>query len=160
MNIKYKKILMISTFLLQIDQLSKLFIRNNYPFSYLKSVYGKGQVIIDKIFYISNVENTGAAWGSFSGNTIFLSFLSIIIFWVLFKFAMKEKLNNLKTIYYGMLFAGILGNLIDRLLLGYVTDFLNFYIFSYDYPVFNFADIFIVFGVLLCLIDIARGEGL
>ena len=65
-----------------------------------------------------------------------------------------------KTIYYGMLFAGILGNLIDRLFFGYVTDFLNFYIFSYDYPVFNFADIFIVVGVLLCLIDIARGEGL
>ena len=160
MKKKCKLLLMISLFLLQFDQLSKLFIRNNYPFSCLKSIYGKGQVIIDKFFYISNVENSGAAWGNFSGNTIFLSFISILIFLILFKYAMKEKLNNLKTIYYGMLFAGILGNLIDRLFFGYVTDFLNFYIFSYDYPVFNFADIFIVVGVLLCLIDIARGEGL
>ena len=158
MNIKHKLLLMISLFLLQIDQLSKMFIKNNYPFSSLKNISGKGNEIIHNFFYITKLENTGAAWGSFSGNIILISVISIVVFILLLRFVLKEKLNTYRIIYYSMLFAGIIGNLIDRLFFGYVTDFLNFYIFSYDYPVFNIADIFIVVGVLLCLIDLARGE--
>jgi signal peptidase II len=155
---KYKKILLLSVFLLQLDQLSKIFIRDSFPFSNLKLVTDKGNQVIPNFFYITKIENTGAAWGSLSGNTVLLSVISILVFFLLLKYVLKEKLNSLRTIYYSMLFAGILGNLIDRLFFGYVTDFLNFYIFSYDYPVFNIADIFIVLGVFLCLIDIARGE--
>ena len=157
MRKKYKLLLLLSIFLIQLDQLSKLFIRDNYPFSGLKFLYEKGNQIIPNFFYITNVENTGAAWGSFSGNISLLSIISIFVFILLLKYVLSEKLNNFKVFYYGLLFAGIIGNLIDRLALGYVTDFLNFYIFSYDYPVFNLADIFIVVGVLLCLVDIIRG---
>ena len=57
-----------------------------------------------------------------------------------------------------MLFAGIIGNFIDRLVNGFVIDYLNFYIFGYDYPVFNIADIFIVLGIILMIIDVIRGE--
>jgi signal peptidase II len=56
------------------------------------------------------------------------------------------------------LFSGIIGNLIDRIFNGYVLDFLNFYILGYDYPVFNMANIFIVLGVVLMIIDVVRGE--
>ena len=48
---------------------------------------------------------------------------------------------------------GIVGNLFDRLVRGYVIDFLNFNIFSYDFPVFNIADTFIVVGIILILIE-------
>ena len=158
MNKKTKKLFMLSLLLLQFDQLSKIFIRCNYPFSNLKEIPLKGQELIHNFFYITKVENTGAAWGNFSGNIVFLSIVSVFVFFMLFNYAIKEKLSNYKIIYYSMLFAGILGNLIDRVFFVFVTDFLNFYIFSYDYPVFNVADIFIVVGVLLYIIDIARGE--
>ena len=55
-----------------------------------------------------------------------------------------------------MLIGGILGNLIDRIFRGYVVDFLDFKIFGYDYPVFNFADIFITISIIFIIIDIIR----
>ena len=59
---------------------------------------------------------------------------------------------------FGLLLGGLSGNLIDRLFFGYVRDFLDFYIFGYDYPVFNIADICIVFGVILLIIAVLKGE--
>ena len=53
---------------------------------------------------------------------------------------------------------GIIGNLLDRVLFGYVRDFFNFYIIGYDFPVFNVADIFIVLGVFILIISILKGE--
>ena len=51
-----------------------------------------------------------------------------------------------------MLLAGIIGNLIDRIIYGYVIDFLDFTIFNYNYPIFNIADTFIVIGILILII--------
>ena len=61
---------------------------------------------------------------------------------------------------FSFLYSGILGNLIDRVFRGYVIDFLDFNIFGYDYPVFNFADICIVFGIILMIIAIIKKEDL
>ena len=57
-----------------------------------------------------------------------------------------------------MLLGGILGNLSDRILFGYVKDFISLYIFGYSFPVFNIADICIVVGVIILIISILRGE--
>ena len=59
---------------------------------------------------------------------------------------------------FGFLMGGILGNLVDRLFLGSVRDFLKFRILGYNYPVFNVADMAIVIGVILLVINIFRGE--
>ena len=128
----------------------------------LDVIPGKGIEIIKNFFYILKVENTGGAWGLFSGNVVFLALISLFVTIMLFSFVKNEekdkKLNKISIIYYGFLFSGIIGNMLDRVFHGYVLDFFNFYIFGYDYPVFNVADIFIVVGVILMIIDVVRGE--
>ena len=57
-----------------------------------------------------------------------------------------------------MIMGGLVGNLIDRLLYGYVVDYLSFDIFGYSFAVFNIADIGIVLGVIILFIDIIRSE--
>ena len=69
----------------------------------------------------------------------------------------KKELNKYDIISYGMLLGGIIGNFIDRLVRGYVIDFFDFNIFGYNYPVFNFADIFIVINVIMMTITYLRG---
>ena len=64
----------------------------------------------------------------------------------------KNKLKLYEEISAGIILAGILGNMFDRIFRGYVVDFLNFYIFGYDYPVFNIADTFIVTGVIILIV--------
>ena len=64
--------------------------------------------------------------------------------------------NN--TLAFGLLIGGILGNLLDRLIFGYVKDFLHFYIFDYSFPIFNISDIAIVIGIFLIIIAVLKGE--
>lgn len=61
-------------------------------------------------------------------------------------------------IIYGILLGGIIGNLIDRIIYGYVIDYLNFNIFGYNFPVFNFADICIVISIFIIIIEILKGD--
>lgn len=175
-NNKRKYIYIMALLGVILDQIVKIFI--HYSFNNLSCVEclgelietggvykginvvpGKGLEIIKNFFYITEVKNTGGAWGLFSGNVFLLAIISIIVVIVLYYFLREEKkLTKLSITYYAMLFAGIIGNFIDRLVNGYVIDCLNFYIFGYDYPVFNIADIFIVLGIILMIIDVIRGE--
>ena len=68
-----------------------------------------------------------------------------------------NKLNKLDYIIYSLLYGGIVGNLFDRIVYGYVIDYLDFYIFNYNFPVFNFADVCIVISVILIIFDSIRG---
>lgn len=169
---KYKYIIIISIMGIILDQMVKLLVQFNFNSSSLskmlmsggsigpfKVISGRGIEIIHNFFYITFVKNTGGAWGIFSGNVIWLALISVAVVVVLLGFLRKEKeLSKLAITYYSLLFSGIIGNLIDRIINGYVTDFLNFYLFGYDYPVFNIADCFIVIGIMLMFIDVVRGE--
>ena len=64
-----------------------------------------------------------------------------------------EDVTTFNVITYSLIISGIIGNMIDRIVRGSVIDFFNFYIFGYDYPVFNIADIFIVVGIILIVIE-------
>lgn len=67
--------------------------------------------------------------------------------------------NNNKNIWaFSLLISGLLGNLFDRIIYGYVRDFLDFRFGSYNYPVFNLADTFIFCGVILLILAIIKGE--
>lgn len=130
-----------------IDQLTKYLISNSL------TLYEKIKVI-DNFFYLTHTHNTGAAWSILSGGRFFFivtaSAVVIAIFVYLYK---QKKLNLLLKIALILIAAGAFGNLLDRILYGYVIDFLDFYIFGYDFPVFNFADCCLTIGVGLMIID-------
>lgn len=115
--------------------------------------------VIPNFFSIKYVQNTGAAWGIFSDQTMLLTIIGAIFLIVLNRYLAKEfKFTKFSMIGYGFLIGGMIGNLVDRILHGYVIDFLSFRIFSYDFPVFNVADILIVVGVFFLVVDLIRGE--
>lgn len=144
---KYKKFLTIVLIILIFDQTTKLLISNNLTLN-------KSIEIIPKFFEITYTRNFGAAWSMMWNKTSILIVVSIIALSIISYIIIKEKkLNNYKNIYYGFLVGGILGNLLDRIIRGYVIDFLDFNIFGYDFPIFNISDSFIVIGVLLIFIE-------
>ena len=127
------------------DQFSKIFINLN-----LHKFLNKDFLI----FRIEFVRNYGAAFNILSGSRLFLSFVSVISTIILsyFIFIRENKLINK----YGFSFilAGSIGNGIDRILNGYVIDFIK--IKFIDFPVFNIADIAINIGILILIIGYFR----
>lgn len=149
---KQKKMLILITIIVLIDQLTKTWIRIN--FNYLETI-----TIINNFFNITYTKNTGGAWSILEGNQLFLIIVSIIFLIVLTVYIKKEKnITNLSLTSFYLIISGIIGNLIDRIFLNAVVDFLSFKIIDYYFPIFNFADIMIVIGVTLLMIDIIRSE--
>ena len=113
----------------------------------------QGIIIIDDFLTIMHVHNYGAAFSILKGSRWLFIILSFIILNVIFIFFINgKKLNNIKIIIYSLLLGGIIGNLIDRILYGYVIDFLDFNIFGHDFAIFNLADTFIVISVILLIL--------
>lgn len=102
--------------------------------------------VIKNFFYITYVENFGIAFGMFKNKTWFfvvsISIISLIMIYYIFKFYKK---NAAITTCLSFILGGAIGNLIDRIRLGYVVDYLHFTIFP---PVFNLADSAIVLGAI------------
>ena len=115
-------------------------------------VYGKDCTLIDGVLSVFSTKNTGAAWSVFSGQQTFLiviTFLFLILFVVCDYFWVKQK-NVLYSISVAFVFGGAIGNLIDRIAFGYVRDFIK--LDFINFPVFNFADIFLCVGVGLLIL--------
>ncbi|MBQ8131834.1 MAG: signal peptidase II [Bacilli bacterium] len=141
-----RKIYIIAIIFLALDQLTKIFVRTTLDLA-------KEISIIPNFFSFYYVENTGAAFSSFTGQTIFLILVSIFCLGLIIHLIQKEKnKTKLINISLGILLGGMIGNLIDRIIFQKVTDFLSFNIFGYRFPVFNVADIGITCGVALYLI--------
>ena len=134
-----------------IDLISKLVITNVLEL-------GKSIKVINNFFYITYVNNYGAAWSILEDQRILLLIISVVVLFLINKFMNKEELNKLECFSYGMIIGGIIGNLLDRVIYGYVIDFIDFKIFGYNYPVFNLADTFIVIGIILMIIISVRKE--
>ena len=116
--------------------------------------------LIPNIISISgNVENTGAAWGMFSGKTFWLVLVSVAIIVALFVFNhfIKSK-NTLYCLSFGFIIGGAIGNLVDRIWLNYVRDFI-FFDFWPTFPVFNVADIFLCVGAVMMAIFVLFIQG-
>lgn len=146
-----KKVLIVSLIILLIDQLSKILVTSFL--SYQESIR-----VIGNFFKITYVYNEGAAWSILNGQRILFIIISFLASYYLYKEMDRYKENTRNIMVFGLLLGGIFGNLADRILFGYVRDFLDFRIFGYNYPVFNIADSAIFIGVILLMISIFKGE--
>lgn len=147
--------------LLFLDFFSKLFIlySSGFPIAF----YGHYSSLFPTYFKISHilpffdiilVWNDGVSFSMLSSQSQFnrwflVIFTSIIVIYIFF-LLLKEK-NLINKIAFSFIIAGALGNLFDRIRYGAVIDFLDFYIGTYHWPAFNFADIFICIGVFLLI---------
>ena len=129
--------------LIVIDQISKYLALNN-----LANI---GSIpIIENIFHLTYVENRGAAFGMFQNNQIVFIIVAVVASIVGLYYIYNKKWNLLGNISIVLIISGAIGNLIDRVRLGFVVDYFDFR-FIWDY-VFNVADIFVVVGtILLCI---------
>ncbi len=127
-----------------LDQISKYVILNNIE-------VGEMIQVIDKFFYITHYKNPGAAWGILKDSTLLFIILIPVISLIVLIFMLKNK-NSFLRFSCALILAGAIGNYIDRLIQGKVTDFLLFYIGSYPFPIFNVADIAITCGTILLAI--------
>lgn len=144
-----KQIFKYSFILVLIDQIIKILVSNM-----IESI-----VIIKNFFNLTYVENTGAAFSILENNTLFLIIITLISLFLIYKFLLKNKeFNKLEIITYSLLIGGIIGNLIDRIVYGYVIDYLEFIILNRHMPIFNFADICIVIGTFLFLFITIKEE--
>jgi len=114
--------------------------------------------LIDNFFYLTYTHNEGAAWSILKDQRILLLILTVIVLFVINKILNKEELGKIETLSYGMIVGGIVGNFFDRLVYGYVIDFLDFNLFGYNYPIFNLADSFIVIGIIILIISNIKKE--
>ncbi len=146
-----KKILIISIIALFLDRITKIIAS-----SFLK--LNISTKVIKNFFYLTLCHNTGAAWGLLNKYPFILVIISLIAIILIYHFTYCFKTNTRNNIAFGLLYGGLFGNLTDRLIFGYVIDFLDFYLIKYDYPVFNVADIAIVLGVLLLIISTLKGD--
>jgi len=142
--------LFITIVILILDQITKYIITKTMQI-------GDSFELIPNFLNITSHRNSGAAWGILSGKMAFFYIITVVIIIVLIVFYIKEaKHNLLMQVAISLLFAGALGNFIDRVLNGEVVDFVDTYIFSYNFPIFNVADSSLTIGVLLIIIALLK----
>lgn len=150
---KFLRTLAVTVGIIFADQLTKLLIRVHYHFP------GNGQTIFPGFFDLRYVQNPGAAWGMLAGKQVFLivfSLVALAFIWMWFRHEVMPFVLGWLAL--GLLSGGIIGNLIDRVTLGYVVDFLDFYYKSHHFPAFNIADSSICIGIALLMISQWRAD--
>ena len=138
---KRLKYLILFLGLLLIDQATKYLARAEF-------MDGSSQTIIPKVLRLIYHENDGAAWGLFSGRASLLSFITLIasiaLVYFFFKLPSSKKYWPIRLIIVGIVAGAVGNNLLDRVIHGYVIDFIYFELI--DFPVFNVADMYITVG--------------
>ncbi len=151
MKIKFnKKILLLSIITLLIIIIDQL-IKTNIIY------YNK--ILINGVLNITYVENTGGAFGIGNNSSLVIIIMNIIVIGLLMWSIInkKERIKTIEVILGALIIGGGLSNLADRILRGYVVDYLDINPL-FKYPVFNFADACIVIGIIIFIIYVIRGE--
>jgi signal peptidase II len=133
--------ILISAVIAALDQVTKYMV-------FLNIGYGEKIPVINGLFYLTYHVNKGAAWGILQNGRIYLIILTFIASAIMI-YLIFSKSDRMFRLSLSFILGGAVGNLIDRILKGSVTDFLDFYIGSYNFPTFNVADSFITIGGIL-----------
>ncbi len=138
------------------DQITKSYVhRTLYEFQSVE--------IIKDFFHITYVRNTGAAFGLLAGpahplrTTLFVVISGVAIGVILLIYRKIEDGDTLHALAFSFLLGGAVGNLVDRVLMGQVIDFLDFHWYDHHWPAFNFADSAICGGIGLILLNMLMG---
>lgn len=142
-----KKFLGISCIVLILDRIIKMLVQGLLSSDRL--------YVIKNFFYLVFVKNIGAAFSILEGKSLLLILIGVIALGFIYWYVKNNRPTNIG---YALLFGGILGNLIDRIIFGYVIDFIGFEIGSYEFPIFNIADIAIVLGAIFIIIGSDKNE--
>lgn len=113
--------------------------------------------LIPGVLALRSAKNTGMAMGLFSGNTLLLFLLSVVLMGGCTFFLRRYRLSGLAVISISLMAGGALGNMVDRLFLGYVVDMIDFE--WIDFYIFNIADVGVVCGAVLCGISMLFRPG-
>ena len=155
MKQKFLWLLGVTLIVVIVDQITKNYILKAFE-------YGESIGVIQNYFNITYVRNFGAAFGIFSKvssgirDFVFLLIPPVAMVVILFMLKTTPPGEKIKTLALCMIFAGALGNYIDRIRFGYVVDFLDFHYYEkWAWPAFNVADTSIVCGIsILILIEL------
>ncbi len=148
---KYRLLLILAAAVLLLDQASKLWVVSALPED---SYFPPDNIeVIPGFFHIVHVTNTGAAWSMFSGYTWPLTLVGFAVLGLLVYFRKALELDKPKIqLGYGLIIGGIIGNMIDRVRIQKVIDFLDFQFGDYHFPSFNIADSGITVGVIFYIL--------
>ena len=141
-----RRIALLAAIIFALDQFTKWLVLNHLT-------YADEKIIVPGLFKLTHVVNTGAAWSLFTGNNTWLAIVAALALVALFFTRHHFDLHTVGgQVSLGFIFGGIIGNLIDRLRVGHVVDFLYFYVNRRDggetgFPAFNVADSAICIGV-------------
>lgn len=151
-------LLTIAALIVAVDRATKLWIVSHIP-------SGQAVVIIPKVFRLTHVLNTGAAFSMFEGNgspnmvrNLLIGFSVIAVVVVLVLIWKMGRSLSLTSVALALILGGAVGNLYDRIRFAYVVDFLEVHIVHYHWPDFNVADSAIVIGACLLLLEMLRPQ--
>ncbi|MBO4219161.1 MAG: signal peptidase II [Erysipelotrichaceae bacterium] len=128
--------------LVVIDQLSKLYVN-------AKMTLHQSIEVIRNFFYITYTRNSGAAWSLLQGQKLFFIITAAVAVVVIVIYISRSRCSFWEKLGLLLIAGGAIGNVIDRIRLSEVIDFLDFYIFGYDFPIFNIADSCITVGGII-----------
>jgi signal peptidase II len=159
MSEKYQVGLIAFVVSLLLDVVTKYLVNENLT-------YADRVPVIEGFFYLTHVRNTGAAFGLFRDApvvlrlTFFIGVSTIAIGIIIQFFRQLAPGDRLSALALGLILGGAVGNLLDRIRLGEVVDFLHFILWGgYRWPDFNLADSWIVIGVALLVLELIASEG-
>ena len=134
--------------ILVLDQLSKILA--------LKYLAPAGSIpIIKNVFHLTYVENRGAAFGILQNQKLFFVIFALLALGFIWFYAYNNRLNKVMVYGLGLVVGGVIGNLIDRVRLGFVVDYLHIM----NFPVFNIADSAVTIGIILIGIFLLKHDG-
>lgn len=144
---------LIAFFVIALDQVTKWMVVKQMEI-------GESIEIIPNFLYITSHRNRGAAWGILQGQMWFFYIITVIVIIALVLYIRRLKREErMFGIALGLMLGGAIGNFIDRVWRKEVVDFINTYIFTYDFPIFNVADSALVIGVgLIFVLTLFEGK--